>query len=208
MFQALVHQGHHKFHFCCYMKSSHVDANISCRCWAHGLMFYKSVFDQESGESVLTSLKFQTRACPCMSKSESKRPIPSSTPAMGSGKSPSLYLGHTLIKVSVSFTVTRDRSHHDHIFFLSVLLALGTSYLTFLFWMRTVRCCKRSDTLWNKTKQNRTKHLTRTAILCAGGKESTCQGRRHETWLWSLGEEDLLEKGLATHSSILAWRIP
>ena len=28
-----------------------------------------------------------------------------------------------------------------------------------------------------------------------------------ETWLWSLGGEDLLEKGMATHSSILAWRI-
>ena len=29
-----------------------------------------------------------------------------------------------------------------------------------------------------------------------------------ETWVWSLGWEDLLEKGMATHSSILAWRIP
>ena len=29
-----------------------------------------------------------------------------------------------------------------------------------------------------------------------------------ETWVRSLGWEDLLEKGKATHSSILAWRIP
>ena len=29
-----------------------------------------------------------------------------------------------------------------------------------------------------------------------------------ETWLWSLGWEDALEKGKAAHSSILAWRIP
>ena len=29
-----------------------------------------------------------------------------------------------------------------------------------------------------------------------------------ETWLQSLDWEDLLEKGKATHSSILAWRIP
>ena len=29
-----------------------------------------------------------------------------------------------------------------------------------------------------------------------------------ETWLLSLGWEDLLEKGMATHSSVLAWRIP
>ena len=29
-----------------------------------------------------------------------------------------------------------------------------------------------------------------------------------ETWVLSLGQEDLLEKGMATHSSILAWRMP
>ena len=27
-------------------------------------------------------------------------------------------------------------------------------------------------------------------------------------WVPSLGQEDLLEEGMATHSSILAWRIP
>ena len=29
-----------------------------------------------------------------------------------------------------------------------------------------------------------------------------------ETWVLSLGWEDPLERGTATHSSILAWRIP
>ena len=29
-----------------------------------------------------------------------------------------------------------------------------------------------------------------------------------KTWVWSLGQEDPLEKEMATHSSILAWRIP
>ena len=29
-----------------------------------------------------------------------------------------------------------------------------------------------------------------------------------ETWVPPLGREDPLEKGMATHSSILAWRIP
>ena len=29
-----------------------------------------------------------------------------------------------------------------------------------------------------------------------------------ETWLQSLGRDDPLEKGMATHSSILAWEIP
>ena len=28
-----------------------------------------------------------------------------------------------------------------------------------------------------------------------------------EAWVQSLGQEDPLEKGMATHSSILAWRI-
>ena len=29
-----------------------------------------------------------------------------------------------------------------------------------------------------------------------------------ETWVQSLGWEDLVKEGMATHSSILAWRIP
>ena len=29
-----------------------------------------------------------------------------------------------------------------------------------------------------------------------------------ETWVQTLGQEDTLEKGMATHSRILAWRIP
>ena len=29
-----------------------------------------------------------------------------------------------------------------------------------------------------------------------------------ETWVQCLGQEDLLEKEMATHSSILAWKIP
>ena len=28
------------------------------------------------------------------------------------------------------------------------------------------------------------------------------------TWIWSLDQEDPQEKGIAAHSSILAWRIP
>ena len=31
---------------------------------------------------------------------------------------------------------------------------------------------------------------------------------RQETWVQSLDREDPLEKGMATHSSILTWRIP
>ena len=37
------------------------------------------------------------------------------------------------------------------------------------------------------------------------GKDSSCNA---ETWVQSLGWDDPLEEGMATHSTILAWRIP
>ena len=40
-----------------------------------------------------------------------------------------------------------------------------------------------------------------------GGKEPTCQCRACKRRTHSLGWEDLLEESMATHSSILAWRI-
>ena len=47
---------------------------------------------------------------------------------------------------------------------------------------------------------------------CPGGtvgKEPARQCRRHNTTqVQSLGQDDPLEEGVATHSSILAWRIP
>ena len=44
------------------------------------------------------------------------------------------------------------------------------------------------------------------ASLVAQRVKSLCA--MQETWVWSLGQEDPLEKGMATYSSILAWRIP
>ena len=35
-----------------------------------------------------------------------------------------------------------------------------------------------------------------------------CLPTMPETWVQSLGQEDLLEKEMATHSSIIAWKIP
>ena len=40
------------------------------------------------------------------------------------------------------------------------------------------------------------------------GINSTCQCRRQETPVRSLGQEDPLEEGMAAPSSIHAWRIP
>ena len=41
-----------------------------------------------------------------------------------------------------------------------------------------------------------------------GGSDSKESPAVQETWVQSLGWEDPLEEGMATHSSILAWRIP
>ena len=54
------------------------------------------------------------------------------------------------------------------------------------------------------------KHHPHLKIFPSGtrAKELACLCRRHETQIQSLGHEDPLEEGMATHSSILAWRIP
>ena len=49
------------------------------------------------------------------------------------------------------------------------------------------------------------KNLVRSYLCGSNGKESAAMW---ETWVRSLGQEDPLEKGMATLSSILAWRIP
>ena len=41
-----------------------------------------------------------------------------------------------------------------------------------------------------------------------GGSDRKESSAMQETQVQLLGQEDLLEKGMATHSSILAWRIP
>ena len=40
------------------------------------------------------------------------------------------------------------------------------------------------------------------------GKDLPANEEMWEIWVQSLGQEDPLEKEMATHSSILAWRIP
>ena len=46
------------------------------------------------------------------------------------------------------------------------------------------------------------------AYFGASGKEPACQCRRYKMWVPSLGQEDPIEMGMATHSGILGWRIP
>ena len=41
-----------------------------------------------------------------------------------------------------------------------------------------------------------------------GGSDDKVSAYKRETWVRSLGWEDLPEKEMATHSSTLAWKIP
>ena len=70
---------------------------------------------------------------------------------------------------------------------------------------------------WPKPRRDTSKNSNmffKTSVIVIGlpwwlsGKESTCSAGATETRVRSLGQEDPLEKGMATHSSILAWRIP
>ena len=58
-------------------------------------------------------------------------------------------------------------------------------------------------------KQKREAHCLQwdVPIVNSDGKESA-HSLPQETQVRSLGQEDSLEKGMVTHSSILAWRIP
>ena len=47
-----------------------------------------------------------------------------------------------------------------------------------------------------------------TSLLSQWVKNPPAMQETQETWVWSLGLEDPLEKGKATHLSILAWEIP
>ena len=51
-------------------------------------------------------------------------------------------------------------------------------------------------------------HIETLGFPSGTSKELSCQGRRHKTWLPSLGWDDSLEEDMATHSNFLAWRIP
>ena len=52
-------------------------------------------------------------------------------------------------------------------------------------------------------------NISRASLVAQRVKDPPAmQETRVQSWVQSLGQEDPLEKGMATHSSILAWRIP
>ena len=79
---------------------------------------------------------------------------------------------------------------------------------------------------WGEPTENSTGNSTQSSVMTYMGRKSRKEGiyayiwaslvaqlvknppAMQETWVWSLGQEDPLEEDMATHSSILAWRIP
>jgi len=51
-------------------------------------------------------------------------------------------------------------------------------------------------------------HWCKSLLGFPGGSVVKNPPAKLEMWILSLSREDPLEKGVATHSSILAWRIP
>ena len=81
---------------------------------------------------------------------------------------------------------------------------------------RLLRCFKhkelRENASWRNWKRCLSTYLTGINAIDLGASLVTQTVKNppamQETWVQSLGWEGPLEKGMATHSSILAWRIP
>ena len=57
-------------------------------------------------------------------------------------------------------------------------------------------------------KINETQQTTKASLMAQRVKNLPAMQETQETWVLSLDQEDPLEKEIATHSSILAWKIP
>ena len=71
-------------------------------------------------------------------------------------------------------------------------------------WWTAVHGVTKSQTQLSETKHN-TRTTLRASLVAQLVKNLPAM---QETWVRSLGWEDSLKEGVATHSTILAWRIP
>ena len=79
--------------------------------------------------------------------------------------------------------------------FFPLDLVLKSVFIVFIWLVKA----KSSRTLWGFPDASMVKNLPANAGDCLPMQEAR---------VWSLGREDALEEGVATHSSVLAWRIP
>ena len=70
---------------------------------------------------------------------------------------------------------------------------------------RVIRIILGEMTFWLWSQRISSSFLTEACLVAQMVKNPPAMG---ETWVQPLGWEDPLEEGMATHSSILAWRIP
>ena len=82
---------------------------------------------------------------------------------------------------------------------LGNLTVMSKGFLKFLFfWIQSL--CMQAES----KELRQISHLTRASLMPQKVKNLPAMW---ETWVWSLGWDDPLEEVMATHSSILAWRI-
>ena len=79
------------------------------------------------------------------------------------------------------------------------MMSMDSNAAIWILMLRLLPSC----TVWNKSLW-----LRKNFPGSVSGKELACQCRRHREGVQSLGGENPLEEGMATHSSILVWTIP
>ena len=90
-------------------------------------------------------------------------------------------------------------------------LILCYAHFTTVFKNKQKRCTDKHGNpgnVWNEVQRlwaKLTWDLCRSSLVTQKVKNLSA---KQETWIWFPGQEDLLEKGMVTHSSILDWRIP
>ena len=117
----------------------------------------------------------------------------------------SFYLNHTLCSSKQCGILKKTEIHVLLLKLLKKLKILITRYL-YIFWkMQINKKRKQEQFLILPPRINPTTFLFWVSLVAQMVKNPPAM---QETWVQFLGWEDLLEKGMATHSSILAWRIP
>ena len=89
--------------------------------------------------------------------------------------------------------------------FLIKVLSCPTDHFLGIFQEVETTCNSQEKTLTPVLSLNESAFLPRSL---PGGSAVENLPARQETWVHPLGWEDPLEEGMATHSSILAWRTP
>ena len=92
-------------------------------------------------------------------------------------------------------------------FWLFWFLVWWVIFVVVVYWILGVCCCKTLGLLWQETCLG-VVHSSKGFPSDSAVKNPPAVQEPHETWVQSLGQEDPMEEGMATHPSILPWEIP